>query len=251
MTRRTRPLVAVYYQNFHDDGPGHLKKILKKRGIRLVVSHAYKGDIRDIRKYDLAFFGGAPLDPRDQDESTLGLITQIAIALEEEIPLFGICRGLQLLILAAQGKVEAASPTEWGMFDAKGEPFTVTLTPEGQQDRLLKGLEGVAFRAFQMHQLMVRLEGVANVSLLGVGEFCTNQVVKVGEFAYGFQSHLEFSLKMMQHFMKRQPAFYGLVPRSTLKEFRRFYKEYLAFTTLVVNNFVDIAEERRRQRQRA
>ena len=234
--------------NFHDAFPGHLRKILKKRGIRLVVSHAYRGDIQDIRKFDLAFFGGAPLDPRDKDENTLGLIAQILIALKEEIPLFGICRGLQLLILAAKGAVESAPTAEWGMFDAKNDPFMVTLTPEGQQDRLFKGLGGVAFRVFQMHKLMVRLEGVADATLLGIGEYCPVQVVKVGNFAYGFQSHIEFSLKMMQHFMKRVPEFYGVVPRSTLKEFRRFYKEYLAFATLVVNNFVDLALERRRQR---
>lgn len=39
---------------------------------------------------------------------------------------------------------------------------------------------------------MVRLEGAAYACLLGVRECCPVRVVKVGNFAYGFQSHIEF-----------------------------------------------------------
>lgn len=241
--------MAVYYQDFHDAPPGHLRKILKKRGIRLVVSHAYRGQVMAIRRFDLAFFGGAPLDPNDQDKNTLRQIAQIKIALKEGIPLFGICRGLQLLALAAEGEVGRAPVAEYGMYDPQGAPYMVELTPEGLQDPLLSGLGKQAFRVFQMHKLMVRPESVPGATLLGTGKHCPVQLLKIGPYAYGIQSHVEFALWMMHYFMTKVHDFYGSLPPDTLQKFMDFYDEYLALTTLLINNFVDIALQRRRQRQ--
>lgn len=230
-------LRAVFFQNFHDAYPGHLVEILGARRIKLVVCRVFAGERLDITDFHMAFFGGAPLDPNDQDEATLWQISQIRIGLQQRIPMFGICRGLQLLVLAAGGAVVPSSVEELGMYTTAGTPFEVHLTSQGKQDILLRGFEAARFRVFQMHKLMCDLRNIPDAVLLGWADGCYVQMVRIGTM-YGMQSHIEFSLAMMEYFAAKAPDFQKL-GSNLLEEFRQFYDEYLAFTTLIINNFVD------------
>ena len=234
--------VALFMQNFGDAYPGHLVEILAARGIRLVVCRVHAGERVDITQFDMVFFGGAPLDPNDQDDDTLWQIDQIRLGLELNIPMFGICRGLQLLVLAAGGRVEQLEleHQEWGMYAADGSPSVVYLTDEGMEDPLFHGLGASWFRVFHMHEKACDITNVPGAVLLGRGDYCKVQVVKIGSM-YGIQSHIEFNLTMMQYFVTNVRPFQNLGPH-LMEQFAEFYAVYFALAELIVNNFVDYAE---------
>ena len=217
-------------------------KILAERGVTLIISRAYEDDVRDIRDFDMAFFGGAPLDPNVQDFATLGQIEQIRVGLSRGIPMLGICRGFQLLVLAAGGDVVLAPKKEEGMYDEEGVPFTVHLTSEGREDPLFRGLGANWFRVFHMHKMMCDLKNIPESVLLATGrqEYCHVQIARIGSM-YGFQSHIEFDIAMMEHFTLRVPDFQALGD-TLMSDFERFYEEYYAVTQRLINNFLDIAE---------
>lgn len=230
----------MFYQNFWDAGPGHLVQILRALGVDLVVCRVYAGERLDVRQFHMAFFGGAPLDPNNQDDPTRWLIKQIKVGLRDEIPMFGICRGLQLLVLAVGGEVVPSSRKEEGMFTPSGSPHVVCLTPGGELDILFRGLEDDWFPVFQMHKLMCDLSNVPDSVLLGWGLGCYVQVVKY-KTMYGTQSHIEFDIDMMEHFMS-VPDF-QLLGEDLMEKFEAFYPDYLAFAERIIANFVDFARQ--------
>ena len=247
MTRHGRVRTAVFIQNYIDAGPGHLVEILAARGIELVVCHAYvkdgkPGERVDITQFDMVFFGGAPLDPNAQDDDTLWQIDQIRLGLELNIPMFGICRGLQLLVLAKYGRVVSleAAYQEWGMYTPAGSPSLVHLTEAATQDWLLRGVEERWFRVFQMHEMACDLTNIPDAVLLGWGDYCYVQVVRIGTM-YAIQSHIEFDFAMMEHFIAEVEPFQNLGP-NLMEDFAAFYDEYRALAELIINNFVDFAE---------
>jgi GMP synthase-like glutamine amidotransferase len=230
----------VFYQNYWDAGPGHLVQILDALDVDLVVCDVWNGDRQDIAQFHMAFFGGAPLDPNAQDDATLWLIKQIQVGFRDEIPMFGICRGLQLMALAAGGGVVTSSRKEEGMVTANGSPHVVCLTPEGELDMLFRGLEDDWFPVFQMHKLMCDLSNVPDAVLLGWGMGCYVQVVKY-KTMYGIQSHIEFDYDMMLHFTS-VPDFQKL-GSDLMEKFMDFYPEYFAFAERIIANFVDFAKQ--------
>lgn len=233
---------AVFYQNYHDAGPGHLVPILRARGVNLTVCRVYDGERLDITGFHMAFFGGAPLDPNDQDDDTLWQIDQIKLGLELQIPMFGICRGLQLLVLAKYGQVvHLPKPSqEWGMYTPAGSPSLVYITEAGTQDWLFRGMGERWFRVFHMHEKACDLTNIPEAELLGWGDYCYVQVVKIGTM-YAIQSHIEFDFAMMEHFVANVEPFQNLGPH-LMEQFAEFYDEYFAFAELIINNFVDYAE---------
>lgn len=226
--------------NIVNAGPGNLVRVLADRGVKLTVADIDKGERPRITDFDIAIFGGAPYDPNAQDESTLWQIEQIKQGLGEELPILGVCRGFQLLALAADGSVKRAPVPELGMWDKDGKPFTVDLTEEGKRDPLFRGF-GDSYRAFQMHQLTVDLSGIPQsygAVLLGTGEHCRNQVARIGS-GVGFQSHIEFTKRGMKRLSKLSD-FQKLGP-NLVSDFTRFYPDYSGTTRLLVGNFLDEA----------
>ena len=218
--------------------------ILAARGIKLVVCRVYAGERVDITQFDMVFFGGAPLDPNMQDDNTLWQVEQIrlGLGLELQIPMFGICRGLQLLVLAKYGQVVhlPEARQEWGMYTPDSSPSLVYLTEAGARDWLFRNLGERWFRVFHMHEKACDLTDIPEAELLGWGEHCYVQVVKIGTM-YGIQSHIEFDRDMMKKFIAKKVEAFLKLP-DLMEQFAEFYDEYFALAVLIINNFVDYAE---------
>ena len=114
----------------------------------------------------------------------------LAGLLEEGVPLMGVCLGSQLLATAAGGQARRAPEPEIGW-------HPVEVTAEGAEDPLLAPL-APSFEAFQWHSYeSVPPPGAA---ILARSPVCV-QAYRVGERAWGIQSHPEVSTADAAHWI--------------------------------------------------
>jgi GMP synthase-like glutamine amidotransferase len=122
---------------------------------------------------------GANDDPKHPFLTELKqLIRQVAAA---GIPYLGICLGGQLLAASLGAKVVSDRWEELGT-------LPITLTAEGQADRLFTGIEA-GFTTFQWHHDSFDLP--AGALLLAASPACPHQAFRVGSCAWGLQFHPE------------------------------------------------------------
>ena len=147
------------------------------------------GDI-DLRDWSGILVGGGPFnfsDPEERKSAVQRRVEADLVRLLDEVvgadfPFLGACYGI-----GALGRHQGA------VIDRRfGEPVgtvQVTLTAEGQQDPLLRGLP-VTFDAFTGHKEAVsRLPGHA--VLLASSQSCPIQIFRIGANVYATQFHAE------------------------------------------------------------
>ena len=139
--------------------------------------------------YDAVMVFGGAMHP-DQDEHFGWLereATFLRNALEEDVPVVGVCLGAQMLARAAGAWVAPARSAEIGWFE-------VELTPEGRADPVL-GVLPPRTEAFQWHHYTFGIPDGGTE--LARSEVCT-QGVRLGRRAWGLQFHAEVTLPMVQ-----------------------------------------------------
>ena len=99
----------------------------------------------------------------------------------------GVCLGAQLLGEAMGGAYEHSPECEIG-------PVRARLTKEGREDLFFRDFPD-AFDAGEWHNDMPGL--TPDAVILAKSEGCPRQIVRYGEFLYGFQTHMEFTQKIM------------------------------------------------------
>jgi len=109
-------------------------------------------------------------------------------ALEEGIPILGICLGAQLLAKACRAKIKKAESKEIGW-------YKVNLTEKGRQDPLFDNLSS-ELNAFQWHQDSFEIPK-GGVHLVESWP-CANQAFRFGRNAYGLQFHIEVTPEMIE-----------------------------------------------------
>lgn len=132
----------------------------------------------------LLVLGGSP-GPLDDERAPWLLSTRrlMRAALDDEVPLLGVCLGAQLLAVVAGGEVAPA---------ARGGEVGVNAlhaTDAAASDPLLHDLPA-DLRAMQWHFLEVRDLPAGSVALCA-SDRCANQAFRVGAAAWGLQFHLE------------------------------------------------------------
>jgi GMP synthase (glutamine-hydrolysing) len=133
-------------------------------------------------------FGGA-MHP-DQDEQFGWLEREadfLRQALDEDVPLLGVCLGAQMIARAAGAWVGPARAPEIGW-------FPVELTPEGRTDPVLGALPPRT-EAFQWHRYTFGIPDGGTE--LARSEICT-QAFRIGRRAWGLQFHAEVTLPMLE-----------------------------------------------------
>lgn len=120
----------------------------------------------------------------------------LALAVDESVPVFGVCYGHQLLAHALGGQVG---------YHPDGRETgtrTVTLRPDAKADPLFRELPA-SFPAQLTHkQSVLRLpEGAV---LLGHSDFEPHQAFRFGDCAWGVQFHPEFSDAVMTAYLRVQ-----------------------------------------------
>ncbi|MEK6567222.1 MAG: type 1 glutamine amidotransferase [Candidatus Omnitrophota bacterium] len=166
-------------------------------------------------------------------------LQRIKEALSLNIPYLGICLGLQTLVKAGGGKVVRNPVKEVGFQGPDGKPFVINLTQDGKNDGLFKGL-GDNFRVFQLHGETVEL--TPEMKLLGKGEFCQNQIIKVGSNAYGIQCHFELTPEMFEAWLNEDADLLRLDKKQLQNDFNSFLEEYTSTGRKLLQNFLEIAD---------
>ena len=127
---------------------------------------------------------------------------------------------------------------EIGFKDHEGNPFTVELTQEGKRDPLFEGLDH-SFEVFHLHGETVEL--TPECTLLGVGRFCQNQVVRVGSNAYGIQCHFELTAEMFRVWLNEDPDLVTLDKEELQWHFNSISKKYTEVGRQLFQNFLTLA----------
>jgi GMP synthase-like glutamine amidotransferase len=155
----------------------------------------------------------------------------------EEIPMFGVCLGLQLMVKAFGGEVYSNPIEEIGFKHENNKWYQIELTKEGIEDPVFKGIEN-NFTVFQLHSETVRL--IKGIKVLGTGEFCKNQVIKIGDYNYGFQFHFELTEDLYKLLLNKAPELREHNLSSMLSDFSFIKNQYLERGKKIFQNYLHL-----------
>jgi len=226
-------------KNISREGPGIIESLLQEQDINYTVIDLDKGEaFPPPQDYSALVVMGGPDSANDTSEKMRLELQRIKEALSLKIPYLGVCLGLQTLVKAAGGKVVKSPIKEVGFKGPEGKPFIISLTEDGKKDEFFNGL-GDNFRVFQLHGETVEL--TKEMKLLGTGEFCQNQIVKVGANAYGIQCHFELTPEMFEVWLNEDADLLQLDKKQLQTEFNSFLDEYTLIGRKLLQNFLKIA----------
>lgn len=231
---------VLIIQNITRERPGILQAILEAEKIAFDLVDLDKGQsFPPPASYKAVVVLGGPDSANDTTPKMTTELARIGEVIDAGIPYLGICLGLQTLVKAAGGTVVKSPVKEVGFSDSSGQPFTVELTPEGRADPLFRGLSS-PLHVFHLHGETVELKPEW-MTLLGTGKHCKNQVVRVGEKAYGLQCHFEMTHDILAECADVDPDLQPLGRDSVLAAYNAVKTEYDATGEKLLRNFLQIA----------
>jgi GMP synthase (glutamine-hydrolysing) len=225
-------------QNTTNETPGLIVAALNRRDIgHDIVDLDRGGTLPPLDEYQGVVVMGGLGSANDATHQMAAELKLVAEALAKHVPYLGICLGLQVLVKAAGGRVVPAKVKEIGFRDATGQLFRVELTPEGQIDPVFGGLQN-SFNVFQLHGETVELAG--DMTLLATGEYCHNQIVRVGDNAYGIQSHFEVTPEMLAEWADHHPDLIHLPKSHLLADYAAIQQSYREVAATIFGRFLDV-----------
>lgn len=231
---------VLIVKNITREGPGILQSILDAQKISYDLIDLDKGQsFPSPAGYKAVVVLGGPDSANDTTPKMTAELARIAEVIDAGIPFLGICLGLQTLVKAAGGAVVKNPVKEIGFTDPDGEPYIVELTPDGQADPLLRGLAS-PLRVFHLHGETVELKDEW-MTLLGTGKHCKNQIVRVGDKAYGLQCHFEMTRDILSDCADEDPDLKPLGRDKVLQAYEMQSADYQATGEKLLRNFLQIA----------
>jgi GMP synthase-like glutamine amidotransferase len=223
-------------KNISHEGPGLLLNVIEGAGLSYKVLDLEDGDIlsENIDYKALVVLGG-PDSVNDQNDKIKTELEFVRKSIETGKPYLGICLGLQVMVKSMGGKVVKSPVREIGFRDKSGAFYEVDVV----EDALFEGL-GNKFRVFHLHGETVELTD--NMKLIGTGKHCKNQIVKIGENAYGIQCHFELTEEMFNKWIDIDPELQELNRESLELDFASFKDAYTATGLKLFENFIKISD---------
>lgn len=232
---------VLVIKNNKNEGPGILNGILPEREINCDIVDLELGDkIPPISSYSAIFMLGGQDSANDLTKKMQGEIALVREIMRLDLPFFGICLGMQVLVRAAGGRVSKCPKKEIGWRNEEGEYHCMQVTNIGLGDPLFKGLPK-KIRVFQLHEEMVEPSVCGDV--LAFGDGCPVQVVKEGKTAYGIQGHIEIDKTQLDVLLQTDPALLKLDAGRIIADFNSIKEDYIDCGTRIFSNFLDIVAE--------
>ena len=193
-SRTGRPWAIL--QHVAHEGPGAILRVLAERGVVAGVVRMELGErLPEVDSLGGLIVLGGPMGVHDDDRYPWLAPERVLMrsAVEERLPVLGVCLGAQQLAAALGAEVTTGPAEEVGA-------GWVELTADGRRDPVLgpeyNGLSGTSVPCVHWHQDTFSLPEDA-VHLAATRSF-PNQAFRYGSSAYGFQFHLEIDLALAE-----------------------------------------------------
>jgi GMP synthase (glutamine-hydrolysing) len=226
-------------KNISREGPGLIDDVLMEHNLKYkTIEPDQILQIKSVENMGALIILGGPNSANDTNEQMkveLGLIRKVINA---RIPYLGICLGMQTMVKAMGGQVIKCETKEIGFRNNDDKFFKIKLKPQGRKDNLFKNLPG-EFTVFQLHGETVKLS--SDMILLASGDTCENQVVKIGENAYGIQCHFELNEEMLNLWIKHDHDLQQLDSSKVLSDYITIVDEYQKTGRHLIINFLSIS----------
>lgn len=229
----------IFIKNITHEEGGLLTSLAESLKISFKVVDLHKGDPLPVASPgDAVVVLGGPDSANDRAPKILNEIDFLKRCVETNVPLLGICLGMQLLVKAKGGTVSRNSVSETGFRGPDGQWFEIELTEDGARDPFLQGLPP-KFKVFQLHGETVNL--TSGMTRLARGKFCENQIVKIAEKVYGIQGHVEMSETLLRNWMKVDGDLVALDSIRIRNDFSRVRTELESSAKKIFTNFLRIS----------
>lgn len=230
---------VLIIKNISREGPGILRDILDANNILYDIVEPDSGEyIPDPLEYSAVFVFGGPDSANDMTDKMIDELEKVRIVIDNGIPYMGICLGMQVLVKACGGQIRKNDVKEVGFKGHDDEYFKVDICADREKESLFNGL-GSSMKIFHLHGETVALTD--EMELLATGKFCRNQIVKVGENAYGVQGHFELTQEMLDLWLETDPDLKELDSDEIRKDFRTISEDYTNNAEKIFSNFLHIA----------
>jgi GMP synthase (glutamine-hydrolysing) len=186
----------LVFQHVAHEILGTLNPLFKSSGFRIrYVNFGRHPDAQPkLDGYNGLVVLGGPMNV-DQTDTYPYLLTETRLiqqALDDQIPVLGICLGAQLIARALGAKVKRGREKEIGW-------YPVSLTEQGKRDPLLANFQATE-KIFQWHGDVFEIP--AKAAHLARSPLCANQAFRYGDKVYGFQFHLEVDEPMIERWLR-------------------------------------------------
>jgi GMP synthase-like glutamine amidotransferase len=226
--------------NIEDDPTGYVGEVLAEHDIVCDVINATVEAVPDPTLYDAMIVFGGPQSATEDDKYPYLVQEKVALrtAVEQEIPVLGICLGGQLLANALGGEVKKHTLIEIGFSE-------VLCTAEGARDPLYAGLDGRQM-VYQWHEDTFAIpEGAVR---LATSDKTANQAFRYGSMAYGLQYHIELTPAMLETWLHEPSLKKEIIATLGSEKYERVMSErtqyeqlYQEHTHIMFENFLRIA----------
>jgi GMP synthase (glutamine-hydrolysing) len=226
-------------KNDSGEGPGIIEDIIKEHSINYSVVDLDRGQtLKSPENYGAIIILGGPDSANDVTPKMNNELQFIREVMDAKIACLGICLGLQTLVKAAGGLVVKCHTKEVGSRDQTCDYYRVDLTDDGKNDPLLSGV-GSSFNVFHLHgETVIPTE---HMIVLGTGDSCRNQIVKVGSNCYGIQCHFELTDEMFEDWINDDYDLQKLDRELLHSDFKTLKGEYSRVCRHIINNFLNMA----------
>jgi len=233
----TKPILIL--KNTPRENPGLIEIIIKENSlIYKIVDFEDSTVIESVENYSALIVLGGPESANDMTQKMQNELILIRRAFKSQIPYLGICLGFQTLVKALGGTVKKCQTKETGFRDPNNNFFTIKLTSKGKTDRLFSNMSD-NLTVFQLHGETVEL--TPQMTLLATGSFCQNQIVKIGNTAYGIQSHFELTKDLLESWITEDLDLQKLEAGQLISDFVTIKSDYQNTGRQIISNFLTIA----------
>jgi GMP synthase-like glutamine amidotransferase len=192
-----RPVLIVTHLT--DRHVGLVRDALEASGCDVIERHAAAGDTLPAvaELAGIVSLGGRQSATRvDEDPFVAAEVALLRAALDDDVPVLGMCLGAQLLAVAAGGEVVNAGRISAGWPD-------LVLLPAAAADPVFGGLPP-RLPVLKWHEDVIRLSD--DEQLLGTSEGPGAALFRIGSSAWGSQAHLELTPEMLVDGWLADPA---------------------------------------------